>query len=203
MTAFVEPMGRDYQPQNRSELLDDIQRLITAMNLTDLFYRTRNTYAYELDGCYVVILPRALSQFRQDLYQRWDIFLHGEPEPEQDETEEEEPSWVKKVGDHVKIGEVVKPIAPELMLSRQHRQKYNVAGDVRMLKGRTGDSQQYHQSRRKLRGSNRLNWRDPSPDSVGSFEAESVEEYGYVSDQLVSDSEEFWLNSGVDEAWEG
>jgi hypothetical protein len=197
----VEPMGCEVQPANRQELLEDIQRLITAMNLTKLFYRTKNTYAYELDGCYVVILPRALPQFRQDLYRRWDIFLHGEPEQEQEETEEEE-SWVKKVGENVKIGEIVRPIAPELMLSRQRRKKYNVSGDVRHLRGRTGDSQ-YHQSRRQLRGSNRLNWRDPSPDSVSSFESESVEDYGYVSDQLVSDSEEFWLNSRIHETWEG
>lgn len=196
------PMGLEVQPANRQELLEDIHRLISAMNLTNIFHRTKGTYSYTLDGCYVVIMPRALPQFRQDLYRRWEKFLNGESEEEEEETEEEE-SWVKKVGDNVKLGEIVRPIAPELMLSRQRRQKYNVSGDVRLLKGRTDDSQ-YHQSRRsQLRGSNRLNWRDPSPDSVGSFETESVEEYGYVSDQLVSDSEEFWLNTGVDETWEG
>lgn len=166
----------------KEQLIQEIELLLKQAELTDKFYRFNGTLAGNSDGFFVMLTHKGLINLRQTLInreiQRKEEQLFEEQENEKQQLLEADASWSNKILKYIPEQPIVMPINPELILQKKQKEH----------KSRT---------RTKLHGSERSNWRDPSPSSsfTESLETEAEEKLGYISDQFVSDSDEFGIGS--------
>lgn len=188
--------GIDNIPLTHKELLQDISDVITYLGLENIFERFGETYSFIDNGIFVIITRKGLMTFRNDLYKRVEavrLEILQNQEKEKDNAIVLN-NWNELASKNLpsQNNEAV-PIAPELLLLQKREQYKNITQQRKNVYD--DDDYEHRAGRRRKRGSDRPNWREPSPDSsYDSFESESVEYGGYISDDFISDVEDFRFN---------
>lgn len=159
----------------RDELLSSIETLLEQLKLKHLFERFGDTISFYDQGFIVIMTKKGLRVFHQDLVNRLEQVRHEEvktPEEPISPKGEENKSWADKMRD-LGDGPAIVPIAPELLLARrQEKQRYTIPQRRRVI------------------------------DEDELLETETIEYDGDVCDDFISDIEDVWFGSPIDESWE-
>lgn len=179
MVRKTDLLGVDYYPSSRDELLCDIMNVVDYLQLGHVFKPFMNTIHFEDNGYFVVIRPNALASFRQDLYKRVEYCHTPEEKPviKEEPVSQQTVSWLSQACnnmDKITASQAVAMTAEMMLIKRQNEMRKTTPKVTR---------------RRRY-------------DEDELFEAETVEYHSEISDDFISDVEDFRLGGGIDETWE-